>query len=613
MSVVKKSSSTNSKSGYNLDLMFRHHQIDAFFEEPIRKLSAMKSNFFQFEELKKKKEIPEQMTKQQMKENIQNLEKSFAAEIGITEIETFKKVNHILWQIHFAEIFDEHLQFGFDICIANPPYLRHEKINELFSSFESGITKDELVSTYESLFAEKKIKIDKKSDLYVYFFLRGINLLTEKGVLCFICSNSWLDVGYGKSLQETLLKTTRIKAVIDNSAKRSFAKADVNTTINILVKDSSVDKEEGHQITGKKKSLSTEKLVHFIVFKDDFERAATPNEINLINTTTNITSNEKWRVYPISQNELYKSGLDEDLNYEGDKWGGKYLRAPDIFFTILEKGKDKLVRLSDIAEVRRGFTTGVNEFFYLSEIEIQNWNIERKYLRDVIKNPREMNKPSISSDNLKYKVLMCRDDKSKLVGNGIRNYIKWGESSGFNERPTCATRNIWYNLGEWAYADAFWMETINDVNRVYLPSSKIYESDKFYGITFLNKTQILNYTLILNSTLLSLFRELKGFASLGEGALKLPVYEVKKILIPDINLKNLDDRIMKRSLISIFHECGFDKTKTIRSQKPNPLPDRKALDDIIFDALGLTQVERTEVYYSVCELVQNRLNKAKSV
>ena len=183
MSVVKKSSSTNSKSGYNLDLMFRHHQIDAFFEEPIRKLSAMKSNFFQFEELKKKKEIPEQMTKQQMKENIQNLEKSFAAEIGITEIETFKKVNHILWQIHFAEIFDEHLQFGFDICIANPPYLRHEKINELFSSFESGITKDELVSTYESLFAEKKIKIDKKSDLYVYFFLRGINLLTEKGVL----------------------------------------------------------------------------------------------------------------------------------------------------------------------------------------------------------------------------------------------------------------------------------------------------------------------------------------------------------------------------------------------------------------------------------------------
>jgi multidrug efflux pump subunit AcrB len=54
--------------------------------------------------------------------------------------------------------------------------------------------------------------------------------------------------------------------------------------------------------------------------------------------------------------------------YEGNKWGGKYLRAPDIFFTILEKGKGKLVRLGDIADVRRGFTTGCNEFFYLTPL-----------------------------------------------------------------------------------------------------------------------------------------------------------------------------------------------------------------------------------------------------
>jgi len=33
------------------------------------------------------------------------------------------------------------------------------------------------------------------------------------------------------------------------------------------------------------------------------------------------------------------------------------LKLSDIYWTILEKGKGKLVRLSDIAEVRRGFTT----------------------------------------------------------------------------------------------------------------------------------------------------------------------------------------------------------------------------------------------------------------
>lgn len=64
---------------------------------------------------------------------------------------------------------------------------------------------------------------------------------------------------------------------------------------------------------------------------------------------------------------------------------------------------------------------------------------------------------------------------------------------------------------------------------------------------------------------------------------------------------------------SIFTECVFDKEKPIRDQEPNPLPDHKALDDVVFDALGLTEEERKEVYWAVCELVQNRLNKAKSV
>ncbi len=29
------------------------------------------------------------------------------------------------------------------------------------------------------------------------------------------------------------------------------------------------------------------------------------------------------------------------VRYVGNKWGGKYLRAPDIYWTILEKGKGK--------------------------------------------------------------------------------------------------------------------------------------------------------------------------------------------------------------------------------------------------------------------------------
>jgi len=64
---------------------------------------------------------------------------------------------------------------------------------------------------------------------------------------------------------------------------------------------------------------------------------------------------------------------------------------------------------------------------------------------------------------------------------------------------------------------------------------------------------------------------------------------------------------------SIFEECGIDPSKPIRGQEPNPLPDRAELDNIVFDELGLTEEERKEVYWAVCELVKQRLEKARSL
>ncbi len=34
---------------------------------------------------------------------------------------------------------------------------------------------------------------------------------------------------------------------------------------------------------------------------------------------------------------------------------------------------------------------------------------------------------------------------------------------------------------------------------------------------------------------------------------------------------------------------------------------------VVFGILGMTQDERSEVYWAVCELVKNRLDKARSV
>ena len=63
----------------------------------------------------------------------------------------------------------------------------------------------------------------------------------------------------------------------------------------------------------------------------------------------------------------------------------------------------------------------------------------------------------------------------------------------------------------------------------------------------------------------------------------------------------------------VFDELGISPDKLIRDQEPNTLPDRAKLDNIIFDEPGLTPEERKEVYWSVCKLVKQRIDKAKSL
>jgi HKD family nuclease len=114
---------------------------------------------------------------------------------------------------------------------------------------------------------------------------------------------------------------------------------------------------------------------------------------------------------------------------------------------------------------------------------------------------------------------------------------------------------------------------------------------------------------------------LAGRKNMGEGVLLMYGPEISQLLIihPEIYEDKEKDLLLKFNKLtqrlpnSIFTEFGFDPNKPIREQEPNPLPDRKALDDIVFDTLGLTKEERKEVYYAVAEFVKNRLEKARSV
>src|SRR6185295_8243407 len=67
------------------------------------------------------------------------------------------------------------------------------------------------------------------------------------------------------------------------------------------------------------------------------------------------------------------TGLEEAIARKGGHGGppiqgwGKFLRADDVFFRILERGGARLQPLSGLARVRFGVKTGANDFFYVNE------------------------------------------------------------------------------------------------------------------------------------------------------------------------------------------------------------------------------------------------------
>ncbi len=286
-----------------------------------------------------------------------------------------------VWDIAFVEVFEED-RAGFDIVIGNPPYVSQGKIWDPLKRFNREEYLQRLNGSLRAIypdFMSGNRRVSGRADYYIYFYLHGLSLVADRGTFCFITSNSWLDADYGKDLQEFLLRYGHVKMIIDNRAKRSFSQADVNTVIVLLGPP-----ERNRPLTEEEMKARS---VRFVAFRVPFEEVMSSlifTEIAdeslyrpmagfriLVRPEYRSVLWDQWSLYldgltepdtPTSgRSTLHRSttGAHRHRAYVGNKWGGKFLRAPDIYFTILEKGqryrvflsKDKPMIVEDITDI----------------------------------------------------------------------------------------------------------------------------------------------------------------------------------------------------------------------------------------------------------------------
>ena len=120
------------------------------------------------------------------------------------------------WRVQFAEVFDRD---GFDIAIANPPYIQLQKDAGKLGKLYKDVEYTTFVRT---------------GDVYQLFYERGCQLLrSSRGLLAYITSNSWLKAEYGKPLRR-YFSTQHTPLRLLELGKDVFASAIVDSGVLLL-------------------------------------------------------------------------------------------------------------------------------------------------------------------------------------------------------------------------------------------------------------------------------------------------------------------------------------------------------------------------------------------
>ncbi|MFN8394073.1 MAG: TaqI-like C-terminal specificity domain-containing protein [Bacteroidia bacterium] len=102
------------------------------------------------------------------------------------------------WRFEFPEVLNADGDFvGFDVVIANPPYIRQEEIKE-----------------FKAHFGQRFKTFVSSADLYVYFVELGMGLGRSGGEFCYIIPNKWMRASYGELLRDWL-RQWNLQGIID--------------------------------------------------------------------------------------------------------------------------------------------------------------------------------------------------------------------------------------------------------------------------------------------------------------------------------------------------------------------------------------------------------------
>ena len=432
------------------------------------------------------------------------------------------------FEIYFSEVFNE--KQGFDVVIANPPYVEHKKL-KLISSH--------LKNQFETYFGT--------ADLYVYFYEIGLNILKTQGSLAIISSNKFFRTKYGFKLRGFLAKQ-KIHNIIDFTKAHIFD-ALVASCVVILSKS----KKDSNLIF----SLADNKP-----FKGNLSDFISENHIKI---STKSINNNIW---------IFKNKATLEIKNR------------------IETNSEYLSKILGVT-ICRGITTGHNSAFIIdapTKKEMIKTNSNSQQIIKPLLQGRNIRKWFFKQSN-SYILLTDYDINIKKVYPIVFEYLKQFKSHLINRADQGKN---WWNLRACSYYDKFerrekiiWALTADkwafayDDKKNFLPSNGYILTSSNISIKFL--------LALVNSNLMKFYFSFIGIMTAG-GAFTLKYETVSKFPVKFIS-NNKQKPFIKLidKILSITK--SEDYLKDPSKQKNQVAKYEKQIDQLVYKLYELTPEE----------------------
>ena len=422
---------------------------------------------------------------------------------------------------------------GFDVIIANPPYIQHRELAHLSANFK------ENYNVYSGT-----------SDISSYFFEKFTKIIKPKGIISVINSNKFFNAEYGRPLRKYLSNYPFI-SIINFEQVPIFDEALVSSAIFTITNNS-----------------NKEAFDYVKYFREKVDTLEDIEEINKrsVSIDQSILKNDNW--------------LFNDANSN----------------IIVNKIKSKGIPIADISDIdiKRGLTTGYDDAFLIDKEKYELLSKGSKNPDVIIK--KVLKGENINRYKINFKDLWIINSHNGIKGltesiNVERDFpliFQHLQSVNLQSNGKVENRSDkgkhWTNLRSCAFINDFskpkivwglisgnWDFAFDNVG-YFLTSASFFLTSNSIEIKFI--------LALLNSKLYRYY-----FIQVGEytagGAFVLKKISIEKFIIPTVNEKE------HKPFIALV-----DKILTAKQQGKNSLDLENQIDDLVYKLFDITTEEQ---------------------